>query len=74
MKSCNSIVGIAVKQFLIPVKDIEYAIVSAARKQPALAVLCDDKALLVAEIVLDLLIVFLYRTAFYFPADSTACL
>ena len=58
VKSCDNIVGIAVKQFPVSVKDIEYAIVSAARKQPAFAILCDDKALLMRKIVLGFYSVF----------------
>ena len=64
VESCNNKVGIAVKQFLVSVEDIEDTVVSAARKQPALAVLCDYKALLVAEIVLDFFAVFYTRQLF----------
>ena len=57
MESRDNIIGIAVKQFPVSVKDIEYPVMSAAGQQPAFAVLRDNKTLLVGEIILNFFIV-----------------
>ena len=66
VESCDNIIGMAVKQFLVSVEDIEYTIVSTAGQQPELAVLLYDKALLMTEIVTDLFAVF-YAGQFFVP-------
>ena len=52
MESAENVVGFAAEKLPVTIEDIEYAVVSAARQQPVLAVLRDDKALLMAKIVL----------------------
>ena len=58
MESRDNVVGIAVKQLLIFIKYIEYAVMSAARQQPAFAVLRDNEALLMNEIIRNYFTVF----------------
>ena len=51
MESGDDIIGFIAEKLPVPVKYIEDTVMGTARKEPAPAVLCDDKALFMRKII-----------------------